>query len=193
MRKANLPKYHGIWLKDELSPADLAFINSHLDVFPELDVISSQPRLYPQDGMMAHVIGYTGEVNEAELDSAEFAKYKQGDIVGQFGIEREYNDLLMGQDGQQRVEVDNRGQVRKNSTRREPFDSRQGSGVDHRPRLAGRRRNGDGWEERRRGCLDPRTGEILAMVSRPTFDPNKFVGHISNRDWNAINGNPDSR
>lgn len=189
LKKKNLPR---IRLKDELSPADLAFINSHRDVFPELDVISSQPRLYPQDGMMAHVIGYTGEVNEAELDSAEFAKYKQGDIVGQFGIERQYNDLLMGQDGQQRVEVDYRGQVRQ--------DFKQ----DEKPAIPGKdlettidldlQAVAELAMDGKNGAvvaLDPRTGEILAMVSRPTFDPNKFVGHISTRDWNAINGNPD--
>jgi len=60
-RKSRLPKYEPIRLKDEMSPADLAFVNSHRDAFPELDVIQSQPRLYPQDGMMAHVIGYRGD------------------------------------------------------------------------------------------------------------------------------------
>ena len=109
-RKAREPKYEAIRLKDELTPADLAFINAHRDAFPELDVIQSQPRMYPQDGMMAHVIGYTGEISGAELDSPEFAKYKLGDVIGKFGIERQYNDTLMGEDGQQRVEVDNRGQ-----------------------------------------------------------------------------------
>ena len=68
--KSREPKYEAIRLKDELTPADLDFINSHRDAFPELDVIQSQPRVYPQDGMMAHVIGYTGEISETELDSA---------------------------------------------------------------------------------------------------------------------------
>ncbi|HEY3835748.1 MAG TPA: penicillin-binding protein 2, partial [Bryobacteraceae bacterium] len=112
-------KWLRIRLKEELAPSDLAFVNSHRDVFPELEVTSSHPRLYPHDGMMAHVIGYTGEVTEGELDSAEFAKYKQGDVVGQFGIERQYNDMLMGVDGQQRVEVDNRGQIRPGFTQEE--------------------------------------------------------------------------
>jgi penicillin-binding protein 2 len=191
-RTAKQPKYSAIRLKDELSPADLAFINSHMDVFPELDVISAQPRLYPKDGMMAHVIGYTGEVTEAELDSAEFAKYKEGSIVGQFGIERQYNDLLMGEDGQQRVEVNNLGQTRK------------GSVVEEKPAIPGKdlqltidldlQSVAELAMDGKNGAvvaIDPRTGEILAMVSRPTFDPNKFIGHISAKDWSAINGNPD--
>ena len=191
-RKSREPKYEAIALKDELSPADLDFINSHRDAFPELDVIQSQPRLYPHDGMMAHVIGYTGEVTQAELDSAEFAKYAPGTVVGQFGIERQYNDILMGTDGQQRVEVDNRGQVRQ--------DFKQ----DEKPAIPGKdlqltidldlQAVAEIAMDGKNGAvvaLDPRNGEILAMVSRPTFDPNKFIGHIKTADWNAINSNPD--
>src|SRR6516164_6965901 len=107
------PKYVPIVIKEELTPADLAFVDAHHDFFPEMVLIQAQPRLYPQNGMMAHVIGYTGEVSEEELDSPEFAKYKPGDVIGKFGIERQYNDVLMGVDGQRQVLVDNRGQVRQ--------------------------------------------------------------------------------
>ena len=63
--------------------------------------------------MLAHVIGYTGEISEQELDLPEFGKYKSGDVIGKFGIERQYNATLMGVDGQRQVVVDNRGQVRE--------------------------------------------------------------------------------
>ena len=66
-------------------------------------------RLYPRNGFMAHVIGYVGEVSEAELDSPEFAKYNQGDVIGKAGIERQYNETLIGVDGQRQVWVDNMG------------------------------------------------------------------------------------
>jgi penicillin-binding protein 2 len=192
LRSSVLPKYAAIRIKEELSPADLAFVNSHRDVFPELDIISAQPRLYPHDGMMAHVIGYTGEVTQVELDSAEFAKYKQGDIVGQFGIERQYNDALTGIDGQQRVEVDNRGQVRQDfkadeipATPGKDLQLTIDLDLQAVAEIAMDGKNGAVV------ALDPRNGEILAMVSRPTFDPNKFTGHIKTKDWNAISGNPD--
>jgi penicillin-binding protein 2 len=55
-----------------------------------MELIRAQRRLYPQNGMMAHVIGYTGEISEPELDNPEFAKYDQGDVIGKFGIERQY-------------------------------------------------------------------------------------------------------
>jgi penicillin-binding protein 2 len=194
-RKSRDPKYVAIRLKDELSPADLAFVFSHngeKDAFPELDVIPLQSRLYPKDGMMAHVIGYTGEISEAELDDPAFAKYQPGAVIGKFGIERQYNDTLMGQDGQQRVEVDNRGQVRQ--------DFKQ----DEKPAIPGKdlqltidldlQAVAELAMDGKNGAvvaIDPRNGEILAMVSRPTFDPNLFTGRIHARDWNAINGNPD--
>jgi penicillin-binding protein 2 len=188
--KSRQPQYEPIHLKDELTPADLAFINSHGDAFPELDVVQSQPRLYPQDGMMAHVIGYTGEISEAELDSPDFARYKLGDIIGKFGIERQYNDVLMGQDGQQRRVVDNRGQVRYSEEEKPAISGKDLTltidlDLQAVAELAMDGKNGAVV------AFDPRNGEILAMVSRPTFDPNKFVGHISTRDWGAINGNPD--
>jgi len=188
--KSREPKYQAIRLKDELSPADLAFINSHHDAFPELDVIQSQPRVYPQDGMMAHVIGYTGEISASELESPEFSRYKLGDVIGKSGIERQYNNTLMGEDGQQRVEVDNRGQVRRAEQEKPVIagkDLRLTIDLDLQAvaELAMEGKNGAVV------ALDPRSGEILAMVSRPTFDPNKFTGRISARDWNAINANPD--
>ena len=72
--------------------------------------------------MLAHVIGYTGEISEAELDSPEFGKYERGSIIGKFGIERQYNDWLTGVDGQRQVVVDNRGsrQACLKSSRRFP-------------------------------------------------------------------------
>jgi penicillin-binding protein 2 len=194
-RKSRQPKWEAIRLKDELSPSDLAFVYSHngpKDVFPELDVIQSQSRLYPKDGMMAHVIGYTGEISEAELDDPAFAKYQPGNVIGKFGIERQYNDSLMGQDGQQRVEVDYRGQVR--------MDFKE----DEKPAIPGKdlqltidldlQAVAELAMDGKNGAvvaMDPRNGEILAMVSRPTFDPNQFTGHISAKAWSVINNNPD--
>jgi penicillin-binding protein 2 len=188
--KSREPLYHAVRLKDELSPADLAFVNSHRDAFPELDVIQSRPRLYPQDGMMAHVIGYTGEISETELDSPEFAQYRLGDVIGKSGIERQYNDSLMGTDGQQRVEVDNRDQIRHSEDEKPAIPGKDLTltidlDLQAVAELAMEGKNGAVV------ALNPRNGEILAMVSRPTFDPNKFIGHISTRDWNAISGNPD--
>ena len=183
------PKYEPIVIKEEVSPADLAFVDSHRDFFPELELINAQRRLYPQDGMMAHVIGYTGEVSEEDLDTPEFAKYEQGAVIGKFGLERKYNSTLMGVDGQRQVVVDNRGQVRK-VLKQQPAkagqDLRTTLDLDLQvvAELAMEGKNGAVV------ALDPRTGEVLAMVSRPTFDPNKFAVRIKSRDWKEIMDNP---
>jgi penicillin-binding protein 2 len=185
------PKYVPIIVKEEMTPADLAFVESHRDFFPEMEVIQAQRRLYPQNGMMAHVIGYTGEVSEEELDSPEFAKYNPGNVIGKFGIEREYNDTLMGVDGQRQVIVDSRGQVRGEPLRQKEAipgkDLQLTIDLDLQAvaELAMDGRNGAVV------ALDVRTGEVLAMVSRPTFDPNKFTARIKAKDWKEIADNPD--
>jgi penicillin-binding protein 2 len=190
-RYKNRPKYEDIIIKEELTPAELSFVESHRDpeFFPEMSLIHSQRRLYPQNGMAAHVIGYTGEISEQELDLPEFAKYDPGDVIGKFGIEREYNDRLMGVDGQRQALVDNRGNVRKVLGVKEAIpghDLELTIDLDLQAvaELAMEGRKGAAV------ALDPRTGEILAMVSRPTFDPNKFAVRIKTADWKEIADNP---
>ena len=185
------PKYRPIIIKQELTPADLAFVNAHRDAatFPELELIHVDRRLYPQGGLAAHVIGYVGEVSEPELDSPEFARYSQGDIVGKAGIERQYNDLLIGVDGQRQEIVDNLGRSRGVIALKEAIPGKTiqvtlDLDLQAVAELA---------MEGRRGAvvaLDPQTGEVLAMVSRPAFDPNLFASRIKSSDWNEIVNNP---
>ena len=189
-RAKGQPKYVPLKIKADLTPADLSFIDSHRDFFPEMEVIQRKSRLYPQNGMLAHVIGYTGEISEQELDMPEFAKYKSGDVIGKFGIEREYNSTLMGVDGQRQVIVDNRGQVREVLAEK-PFipgkDLQLTIDLDLQSvaELAMEGKNGAVV------ALDPSTGEVLAMVSRPAFDPNKFAERIKTKDWKELLDNPD--
>jgi penicillin-binding protein 2 len=191
-RYKNRPKYENIIIKEELTPAELSFVESHRDpeFFPEMELIHASRRLYPQNGMAAHVIGYTGEISEQELDSPDYAKYDAGDVIGKFGIEREYNSELMGVDGQRQALVDNRGNVRKVLGVKEAIpghDLELTIDLDLQAvaELAMEGKNGAVV------AMDPRTGEVLAMVSRPTFDPNKFTVRIKSSDWKEIAENPD--
>lgn len=188
VRKA--PKYVTVTIKDELTSADLAFVDSHHDFFPELVLIQTPRRLYPKNGTLAHVIGYTGEISEQELDQPDFAKYNQGDVVGKFGIEKQYNDSLMGVDGQRQVVVDNRGQVRQTLATKKAVEGKDlqltiDLDLQTVAELSMEGRNGSVV------ALDPRSGEVLAMVSRPTFDPNKFAVRIKTKDWREIADNPE--
>ncbi|MGD0498396.1 MAG: penicillin-binding protein 2 [Bryobacteraceae bacterium] len=185
------PKYEPIVLKEDLTPADLAFVDSHRDYFPEMELTQSQRRLYPRDGMLAHLIGYTGEINEDELDSPEFAKFEPAAVIGQSGIERQYNGTLMGVDGQRQVVVDSRGQVREVLKQKPAIPGKDlqltiDLDLQAVAELAMDGRNGAVV------ALDPRTGDVLAMVSRPAFDPNKFTVGIKTRDWKEIADNPDN-
>lgn len=189
-RFTSRPKYDPIIIKEELSPADLSFVEAHRDFFPEMELIHAQRRLYPQNGFGAHVIGYTGEISEQELDSPDFAKYSQGDVIGKFGIERQYNDVLTGVDGERQVVVDNRGKTHEVLANKEAVpgkDLQTTLDLDLQAvaELAMDGKNGAAV------ALDPRTGEVLAMVSRPTFDPNKFAVRIKSSDWKEIADNPD--
>ncbi len=184
------PKYDPIVLKEEATPADLAFVDSHSDFFPELLHIEDYKRAYPQNGMLAHVIGYTGEISEQELDMPEFAKYDPGTVIGKFGIERQYNDMLAGVDGQRQVVVDNRGEVHevlktKPATPGKDLKLTIDLDVQAVAELAMDGRDGAVV------ALDPRNGEVLAMVSRPAFDLNKFADRIKASDWKEIADNPD--
>jgi penicillin-binding protein 2 len=186
------PTYEPIIIKEELTRADLAFVEAHRDpgTFPEMELIHAQKRLYPKEGFAAHVIGYVGEVSEPELNTAEFIDYEQGDVVGKQGVERQYNKHLMGIDGQRQVVVDNRGKERQVFGMKEAIPGKDlqltlDLDLQAVAELA---------MEGRRGAvvaLDPRTGEVLAMVSRPAYDPNRFAGRILAKDWKEIVLNPE--
>jgi penicillin-binding protein 2 len=187
------PKYEPIVIKEELTPAEVAFVEAHRDpeFFPEMEMFRSQKRLYPQNQMAAHVIGYTGEISEKELDVPEFAKYEQGDIIGKAGLERQYNETLRGIDGQRRVVVDNRGRVRQETAMKEAKPGRNlQTTLDLDLQVVA-----ELALEGKKGAvvaLDPRNGEILAMVSRPAYDPNKFAVRILSADWKSITSDPDN-
>jgi penicillin-binding protein 2 len=185
-------RYVPVVIKQDLTPVELAFVESHLDAdtFPEMDLVPKQSRLYPRGGLAAHVIGYVGEVSEQELNSSEFAKYSQGEIVGKEGLERQYNDQLMGVNGQLREVVDSLGRERQKV---EKIDFTPGNDLKLTLDLD-LQAVGELAMEGRRGALvalDPRTGEVLAMVSRPAFDPNLFTRRISKAEWRELNDNPD--
>ncbi len=181
-----------ITIKEQLTQSELAFVESHRgrDLLPALEIAQDHRRVYPQKGFSAHILGYTGEVSEFELDSAEFARYKQGDIIGKAGLERQFNDLLMGSDGERRVVVDHLGNERELIDKKEPEPGRSIQlTIDLDLQAVAELTLRD-----RRGAvvaLDPRTGEVLAMVSGPTYDPNRFAGRIRKKEWDEIRSNPD--
>lgn len=183
------PTYFTISLKEELTPEELTFVEAHRgqDAFPEMELIKSQFRVYPTGGMGGHLLGYVGEINDSELNSPEWAAYNPGDVIGKTGLERYYNERLKGVDGQRRVRVDKWMNTREVLGTQEAVpgqDLRLTIDLDLQvvAELA---------MEGRRGAvvaLAPQTGEVLALVSAPSFDPNRFVGRIDSREWSRLQG-----
>ena len=97
----SLPHFQPLVIKPEASPADIAFIESHRSDVPVLEMLMVHRRRYPHGGFLAHVSGYVGEVSADQVDASE-GRYKPGDIVGKTDLEKQYNDQLMGVDGQRR-------------------------------------------------------------------------------------------
>jgi penicillin-binding protein 2 len=187
------PKYESIIVKNELTPGEVAFVEAHRDpeTFPEMELIRAQRRLYPANGLAAHVIGYVGEISESELNEAEFIEYDQGAIIGKAGLERQYNRHLMGVDGQRQVVVDNRGRVRDVLGVKEATPGRNLQlTLDLDLQVVGELAMGSHTGSI--VALDPRNGEVLAMVSTPAFDPNKFAGGIKASDWKELVANPEN-
>jgi penicillin-binding protein 2 len=189
---ARKPAFEPIIIKDDITPDERAFIEAHRDEFPELETLMVHRRLYPKDGFMAHLIGYVGEVSEDMLNSPKFELYERGDIVGQSGVELQYNDILMGKDGSRRVLVNSKGkEVGRPPNANIPAVHGQGLNLTIDIDL---QKAAEQALEGKNGAIvamDPRNGEILAMVSRPTFDPNDFAVRISGKEWKQLTEDPD--
>jgi penicillin-binding protein 2 len=189
-RFASMPQYQPIFLKEDITPDELSFIEAHKNELPELETIMAHRRLYPRSGFMAHLIGYVGEVSEDMLNQPQFELYNPGDVVGVSGVEKQYNNILMGKNGSRRAIVNSRGREvsRLDETPAEPGKQLKLT-LDIDLQIAAEQAI-----EGKNGAIvamDPHTGEILAMVSRPTFNPNDFTVRISRDEWNKLANDPD--
>jgi penicillin-binding protein 2 len=181
----NLPKFQPIIIKPEASDADIAFIESHHSDIPVLEMISVSRRRYLPNGFLAHAVGYVGEVSEQQIESSN-GKLRPGDFAGKFGLERQYNDILIGTDGKRRVIVNSVGKETGRLSTQEAIPGKQIQlTIDYDLQQVAEQSLGA-----RPGAvvaLDPRTGEVLAMASHPSMDANDFAVRISAEDWNKLN------
>ncbi len=179
------PVYQPIPIKQDITADEQAFVEAHRNELPELETVGEERRLYPRDGFAAHLIGYVGEVSEEDLNNPRFAYYEPGDVVGKAGIEETYDALLRGVDGSRDVIVDSHGrEVGFLRTQHATPGQDLKLTIDLDIQKAAELALGD-----REGAviaMDPRNGEILAMVSHPSYDPNDFAVRITRSDWNKL-------
>ncbi|MGH9450973.1 MAG: penicillin-binding protein 2 [Terriglobia bacterium] len=186
---ALLPHYQPVVIKKSATMQDVAFVESHRTEFPELDLIQIQQRFYPKHTVAAALLGYVGDVS-AEAVARSHAHYHPGDVAGKTGIEREYNSILSGQDGMRRVVVNSRGQEVGSMTTIEPHPGHDlRLSIDLNLQMTADAALGD--HNGAVVALDPRNGQVLALVSHPDVDPNEFAHHIDPQEWKQLISDPE--
>jgi penicillin-binding protein 2 len=184
------PGYQPIPIKQDISPDEQAFIEAHRNELPELETIDMERRLYPRDGFASHLIGYVGEVSEEDLNNnPRFAAYEPGQVVGKAGVEATYDQILRGEDGSRDVIVDSHGREMgylrtQHSTPGQDLKLTIDLDIQRTAELALGEANGAVV------VMDPRNGEVLALVSHPSYDPNAFAVRIKRDDWNKLITDP---
>src|ERR1700732_1717221 len=183
-----LPKFQPIVIKPEATPGDRDFIESHRSDIPLLEMLMVHRRRYLPNGFMSHASGYVGEVSEQQIEASN-GRFRPGDFVGKSGLERQYNDLLQGTDGMRRVVVNSVGKEVDHLPTQEAIPGKQIQlTIDYDLQQVAEQALGA--REGAVVALDPRSGEILAMVSHPAPDPNDFAIRVSNEEWKQLNDDP---
>ena len=193
----------------DVAPEVVFAVREQQELFPGVVAESLPVRTYPQGLTAAHLVGYLGEVSEAELLQPAFADYRGGDTVGRGGLEEIYEADLRGVEGQRVLEVTARGTVVETISEREPAPGNDLlTHLDLDLQVAVERLLADGIVASRdilrddgrflpstggsAVVLDANDGRILAMASYPTYDPREFVGGVSQEYWAQVN-DPDNQ
>src|SRR4030065_762840 len=177
-------------IKDDISMKEVALIESRKWQLPGVQIVVEGRREYPHMNSAAHLLGYVGEINKSQLKEPEYALESPGRIIGQYGIEKVYDNLLRGSLGRKNIEVDATGRERRELNTIEPVSGDNIIlSVDLRLQKLAESALGE-----RRGAvvvMETGTGEILALVSKPAFDPNLLSKRLSHKVWQQIVNDPD--
>ena len=174
-----------VTIKIDLTDAQLAQFSERKPFFRGVTIQSKLTRAYPYDELFAHVIGYVGRINDKETKQIDKDRYAGTDLIGKIGIEQNYEDILLGQPGYQSVETDAHGNILRQLETKPPIAGNDITlSLDYGLQTVAQQQL-DG----RRGAIvaiDPKTGDVLAFVSNPSYDPNPFISGISFKDYGAL-------
>ncbi len=170
-------EFESMVLKENATIADIAWVETHAAEFPELRTELRPQRFYPLGKTLSHVLGYVGEISPKQLGSEEYKGLRPGDVIGKGGLEQYYDKYLRGRDGYRKVIVDSGGHIQTEIESVEPQAGQDllttidlGLQISAETQLAN--------SSTKRGTIvvmDPNNGEMLALASAPSFDPNVFV------------------
>ncbi|MEE1361344.1 MAG: penicillin-binding protein 2 [Selenomonadaceae bacterium] len=185
-----------IKVKDDVGPEMMTLIEERKDQYPGVVIEVKPIREYTMKEYAAHAFGYVSEISDAELEKKKDEGYKSGDIIGKFGLEKVYDKELRGENGGEQVEVDVTGKPVQVIGKKNPVPGYDlYLTIDADIQAAAEKAIDEqlvqiGAKAAAAVVMNPQTGEVLAIVSRPAFDPNLFAHGISEKDWKKINDNP---
>lgn len=181
--------YQPVLLRKDLDEGTVVSVEERKLDLPGISLRVRPVRAYPSGGTAANLLGYVGEVNQAQLAREEYQDFRPGESIGQAGVEQRFDGFIRGIDGGEQVEVDARGRVLRLVSRIEP---RSGSNIylTIDKRIQGAAEAAFAGKKGTVIAMNPTTGEILAMVSRPSYDPNLFAQRLSGENWQRIATDP---
>lgn len=183
-------RFDSVPLKMRLTEDDIARFAVNRWRFPGVDVVPYLTRHYPFGPLFAHVVGYVSRIDADDLENLDPDRYKGTTHIGRTGLERSYEDMLHGTPGYELDEVNADGRVQRVLETHPPTPGKNlYLSIDARVQQAAQ----DAFEGRPGAAvaIDPRNGQVLAMVSVPSFDPNLFVNGISAADYKSLITSPD--
>jgi penicillin-binding protein 2 len=183
-------RFRQVILKERLTEQEVAIFSVNRHRFSGVDVVGRLIRHYPQGALFAHTVGYVGRINEQDLQEIDVNNYKGSMQIGKTGIEKQYEKLLHGQVGYQQVETNVQGRIVRELNSM-PSVSGQDLFLHLDINLQRVAAEAMGDFNGAVVALDPKTGGVLAMVSKPDFNPNEFVLGISSKNYAALRDSPD--
>jgi penicillin-binding protein 2 len=170
----------------------VSVLEEHRVEYPNLIILSSPKRFYPDGPAVLPIVGYPSEINEGELMLPQYATYKAGQQIGKAGLEKQYEPVLHGREGSRFVEVDARGRI-----------VREQGAPERKPEVGGSLQTNIDLDLQRyvaelfadsligsAVAMDPETGAVFALYSNPSYDPNKFVGGVDVSYYDSLRTNP---
>jgi penicillin-binding protein 2 len=187
-------RYANIVLRNNLNETEAAWFSAHSLRFPGVELRARWVREYPQGKAAGHVVGYVGRISESDVtmleNKGELGNYRGTDIIGKKGIEKTYETVLHGKTGFEEVEVTARGKPVRRLRKVDPIP---GSNLVLSIDMELQRIAEEAFKDQRGAlvAIEPSTGDILAFVSQPSYDPNLFIDGIDVESWRRLNESPD--
>mgnify|MGYP001813317964 CR=1 FL=1 len=183
--RSRKPRFEAIPLRFHLSDEEVARFAVNRHRFPGVEIQAGLSRHYPLGERAVHAVGYVGRINERELQTISTSNYSGTSYIGKVGVEKTYEDILHGTVGHQQVEITAQGRALRVLSRTPPIPGNNlYLTLDSRLQAVAEDAFGD--FSGAAVAIDPRNGDVLAFVSRPTYDPNPFVNGIEVADYRAL-------